>query len=159
MKKLITILGILVTITILLSGTAIAGFAAQIVAYSNCTNRYEILDEPDDVHATIGVNPSTTGWIIVDLGSDNLLRNNQAFTVYADSVEVEDYSVYLWIYEDYPSGSPTFIDYGQDDADEVFYAPSTPDTAWRLVEIRGESGNINIYEDPIYGPEIDAIGT
>jgi hypothetical protein len=157
MRKLIMILGTLLIATILISGPVIAAeeFIIRVENYENCTNQNEAVGSPDSTYATIGVNPSTLGWIELDFATGTSMSPDQNFTIYGMSTgETETYNVTVidqdrtWFI---PLGS------GEDTTDEVFTTPSTEGLSWRWVNITATSGNKGT-GDLIYGPEIDAVG-
>jgi hypothetical protein len=154
MRKFIMLLGIIVTAIVLLSGAAVAPFGYAIYSSSNTTNESEILGTPDGDHATLGKNnPSTLGWIVVDLGSGNGMPASTQFTVYADGdSSTEDYDV--GVSED----MITEVDVGSaDDSDDQVFTTPSYGTSWRYIRITGSSGSIAL-GDLIYGPEVDAVG-
>jgi hypothetical protein len=76
MRRLITILGILVTVTIIISGSAVAQvwhYAVAVTDYYDCLNPDYALYAPNGQHAALGVDTpyQKLGWIILDLGEDN----------------------------------------------------------------------------------------
>jgi hypothetical protein len=61
------------------------------------------------------------------------------------------------------SEQPNLVDFvyvgsGWDSEDLTFTTPATDPASWRYIWINGTSGNKHIIFDPIYGPEIDAVG-
>lgn len=156
MRKAFGILvALLISILILISSSAVAAwyYAQSIQDSEHATNEDEILDHPDGFHATLGENPSTLGWIRVDLGAGNGVPPKHEFTVFARfGGETEEYTVGMS--EDL--FSEVSVGEGDDSDDHVFYAPSTG-TSWRYIILSGKSGSTSI-SDPIYGPEIDAVG-
>jgi hypothetical protein len=86
------------------------------------------------------------------------MENNQSFIVYASSTVRENYSLRLLRQ---PAGAPsswwTELD---DTTNQYLTAPPSdlgPTETWRFVEIHSDEGFTN-GTDPIYGPEIDAVG-
>jgi hypothetical protein len=158
MRKTITIFGtLLITAIILISGSAIAAeeFIVRVESYNNCTNPNSAVGSPNDAYATVGVNPGSLGWILLDFGLATAMGADQNFTVYGmSSGETEEYSVS--IIEQY--GYEVSVGSGEDTTDNVFITPSAPPYySWRWVNITGTSGNKGD-GDMIYGPEIDAVG-
>lgn len=157
MRKIITILGILLIITVLISGSSVATWRYVIwIDEDNTTNRDNIDGAEDGNFATLGVNTptETLGWILLDLDRGYEMPPNQDFTVFADSSESEQYSVYVS-----PSSTGgTYVGSNYDTADHDFTTPSSGSgPTYRYIKLVGLTGYI-IGGDPIYGPEIDAVG-
>jgi hypothetical protein len=161
-KRIGTILGILLTVTILISGSAVATwvYARYIIDYDDCTNITEILYADDLIHATIGQNPSTLGWVIVDLGAGHGMGPNDEFTVvaygnYLDNSKSEDYEVSVGM------NPYSFVYVGSDD-DQENHTFTTPNygSDWRYIYIEGATGVSPPLDgtDRYYGPEVDAVG-
>ncbi len=160
MKRFITILGILLTTVILLSGSAVATwlYVGSVVSSKDCTNPDEAIGEEDGDHATIGINsPPTFGWINLSLAALTGMPGYTAFTVFASSTVRENYSlqqVSLLFQK-------STIWYGNDDTQDQYFISEglrQPDIdLWRYFIIESEEGSTN-ETDPIYGSEIDAIG-
>jgi hypothetical protein len=157
MRRFITILGILLTAVILISGSAVAAWVFVTVHSSDdCTDIDEIEGIHDDTYATIGENPSTLGWVLLDLGSVNAMPSSQDFVVFAQTPVAEDYNV--WVGESPVIGFMNWVGLGTDDGNETFTTPSLPPTAsWRYILIIGASG-VGFGGDYAYGPDIDAVG-
>jgi hypothetical protein len=168
MKRLITILGILVTITILISGSVIAQPIWHYVdhyepaATQDCTNPNSAEDFPDNEYATVGINSpqQKTGFLVLDLGTslDDWMGPNQDFTVWGFPTGInETYTVAVLTHDGLIKSAEWP---GWDSDDLVFTTPSTPDRQWRYFQINGTSGFTSWQrpDDPIYGPEIDAVG-
>ncbi len=157
MRKKVAIFGtILIAAILIFSGSAVATWVwVTWIDEDNTTNPDYINGAPDSNAATIGESsPDILGWIICDLGSSNVMPNSQNFSVFGYSTEPEDYTV--WVSETHLR----FEDYvgsGTDDTTEIFTTPSTGGDSWRYILICGTSGYITL-TDPIYGPEIDAVG-
>jgi hypothetical protein len=159
-KRFGIILGIILTIIILISGSAVAAWVyVTVYDYDDCTNIYEIEGTDDDTYATLGENPSTLGWVILDLGSGNEMPPSQDFTVFTYSTESENYAVSVStgaLPDDWVPVNDQVI--GDDDLDDHdFTTPSTPLKLWRYIKLVGLSGSVTM-GDPTYGPEIDAVG-
>ena len=158
MKKAFMFLGtILIAAVILISGSVVAPctwvYVITVTESGNTTDTNEILDIDDGVHITLGQGPSTLGYVIVDLGSSNAMPANQEFSVNASfGGQTEDYSVSVSenLVVDVPVGT------GDDSGDTTFDTPSTG-SAWRYIILTGTSGSTS-GSDPIYGPELDAVG-
>ena len=151
MRRIVVILGtLLIGMVIIISGSVTA--ATHFVKYINesyCTNIGNIDDSPDGLSASLGQNPYY-GTVILDLGSGNEMGARQVFTVFAnDSGNSEDYQVFVGedLDEFYLVGS------GNDQADHNFTTPNWG-SSWRYIILVATSGS----SDPIYGPEIDAVG-
>ena len=156
MKKLITILGILLTVTILISGSAVATYVYAIAQTNDdCTNPNNALGPPNGTYATIGRDPDILGWILLDLGSVNAMPSSQDFVVFAETLVAEDYDV--WVGENTTIEYLHWVGRGTDDRNEIFTTPSEPDAgSWRYILIIGASGvKPGDYD---YGPDIDAVG-
>jgi hypothetical protein len=153
-----TILGILIVSTILISSQAIAAsyWIEDVYDSTDCTNPDNAEDEPDDTYATIGANPSKLGNIVLDFGLHTAMDPDETFTVYGTRGTglTETYDVYVL--------NPTmskreYRGSGEDTKYEDFTTPSTSGETWQYVEIDATSGG-TIGNDTIYGPEIDAVG-
>ena len=163
MRKYVAIIGILLTVTILISGSAVAGtwhYAQEVEFEENCTDEDEILYEPNGSSASIGQsNPPVLGRILVDLGEDNYMGDNQNFTVFGGSLGIHNKEEYdVWVSED--SETIDYEDYcgrGDDRENEEFWTPSDPEKEWRYIYIHAVSGHAN-GGGPAYGPDIDAVG-
>ncbi|UCE74068.1 MAG: hypothetical protein JSV56_13780 [Methanomassiliicoccales archaeon] len=154
MRKILMILGTLLTVTILLSGSAVAiWYYAQDASGTDCTNELNARFAPDGNHATVGKNPSTLGNLVLDLKT-NPMGNSQDFTVFANSVVNETYHVEVMT-DDLTIN--TSVGDGWDTENLTFTTPSAPGHNWQYIIIHGVTGLTNI-NDPIYGPEIDAVG-
>ena len=163
-KRFTTTLGILLIVTILISGSVVAGTWHHVtwIFEEDTTNTDNINGAPDGSDATIGVNgifpnPDKLGWVFLDLGSGNEMGLSQNFTVFANSSVREEYDV--WVSETNETISP--MDYcgrGNDTYPEEFWTPSTHGKVWRGIYIKGVTGVIGTIPDPIYGPDIDAVG-
>jgi hypothetical protein len=164
-KKHMTVLGALLTLTMLI-GTSVPVQAqtwhyGQSIYYGywgtqNCHNATNALSGPNTLFATAGTNgpPPALGKCVIDLGSGNEMGPNQNFTVFATSVVNETYWVTVWV--DNTSRHSTGW-YGYDVKNYEFFTPPTSGKLWRFIEIVGITGSIS-GSDPIYGPEIDAVG-
>jgi hypothetical protein len=148
-------LGILFTTTILLSGSATAVYVYGVSIYGSnlSTNTNSILGAPDSNHATLGQNPSSLGYIVVDLGASNAMPASTQFTVFADGGGITEYYT-VSVSEDMTTES--YVGYDSDSGDKVFYTPSSG-SSWRYIRLAGATGSTSVW-DPIYGPEIDAVG-
>jgi hypothetical protein len=163
-ERLGTILGILLTITILISGSAVAvwHYARVITLNDDTTNEVEILYAPDDVHATLGENgpPKALGFVVVDLGVSHEIPHNTEFWVFAtpgafyNNYKPEEYLVAVG------ESSDSFELVGGDDdqGDHVFTTPNKPGNLYRYILITGTDGKDGAAGDTIYGPEVDAVG-
>jgi len=165
MKRFITILGVVLIILILTSSSAVAPYADHYEpAYSsNVTSPTYAVGAPGGGDATIGVNPSTLGVLVLDLGTNpnNWMDPNQAFTVYGYSgVNNINETYNISVMTDGMTHRAGPWD-GYDSANLSFTTPSNPQAVkWRYFEINGTSGftsGTNL-DDTIYGPEIDAVG-
>jgi len=159
MEKLITILGaLLITMIILISSSAAAGWLDSVYSSSGtCTSLPDILGAPDNSYATIGEDPSTLGWAILDLGSGDEMPSSTNFVVYAQTPVEEDYAV--WVGETSDVQYMHYVGQGTDDTNETFTTPSSPPTAsWRYILIVGVTGVGLGTGDYAYGPDIDAVG-
>lgn len=163
MRRTVPILGILlIAAVIIISGSAVGWvYAGAIYFQENTTNISEILDAPDDVHATLGQNPSSYGSVILDLGAGNKIPYNTEFTVFAtggrqfNNYLSEDYEVTVGVDTD------AFEVVGSDDdqSDHVFTTPNKPPNVYRYILIVGyDNGGIDYLYDTNYGPEVDAVG-
>ncbi len=157
MKRFGTILGILLTVTILISGSAVAWVYAYWIDEDNTTD-IDYIDDLDGNHASLGEHnppaPPVLGWVLLDLGSGNEMPNSQDFTVFADSIGNETYDVSVG---ETPNPAATeYVGTGYDTQRLTFQTPSTGDDAWRYILIEGKTGGLSL--DPAYGPDIDAVG-
>jgi hypothetical protein len=168
MRRIVAILGtLLIAMVIIISGSAVAvwHFARVITLYDDTTNEDEILDAPDDVHATLGENgiypnPDKLGFVVVDLGMGHEIPADHDFTVFATpgslyyNYKTEEYLVAVG------ESSDSFELVGGDDdqGDHVFTTPNKPGNLYRYILITGTDGEPGVTEDPIYGPEVDAVG-
>jgi hypothetical protein len=155
MRKVITVVGTLLTVMILFCGSAVAAWVwVEVYDEDYTTDIYEIEDAPDNVYATIGQNPSTLGWVILDLGISNAMGASQDFVVVAQSSVSEDYDVFV--------GETSDVEYmeyvgsGNDTQNNTFTTPSTVERGYQYILIDGQSGVIA--GDYYYGPDIDAVG-
>ncbi len=163
MRRFIAILGTLLAMMILISGSAVAPWAVAITDYDTVTNRVEALGADNGDCASLGefIPPAAPelGWMILDLGFGNEMLDSQVFTVYHRSSEPENYSVSIstgQFQDDWVAVNNPFT--GDDDlADNDFTTPSTPGKEWRYIKLVGLTGSISP-SDPIFGPEIDAVG-
>jgi hypothetical protein len=160
MRRLITILGITITIMILISGSAVATwhYANYVIDYDKCRNPYYAVGAPDGYYATHGFETPyyRLGWILLDLGSGNEMGPDQNFTVFASSYYPEYYNVSI---SEEPNYETTiFIGRDEDTSSHDFKTPLTPDKSWRYILLEGFSGSYSPPLDPYYGPEIDAVG-
>ena len=158
MKKLITILGILLAVTILLSGSAVAAWVYVTVDYSeDCTYIDEIEGAEDDVFASLGEDrlpfDGILGWVFLDLGSGNEMGPSQDFTVFASSSVSEYYDVFVQASDHH---SPIFVGNDEDTANHVFTTPSLLGVTYRYIIRIGDSGVRG--DGPAWGPDIDAVG-
>jgi hypothetical protein len=154
-RRIITILGILLIVTILISGSVVAPYIISAAGSVNCTNQTYATGSPDTQHATAGKNsPPTLGVLRLDFGSGNEMDPDQIFTVYASSAMNESYGVQV---ESHNSTVQTAIGNGWDTQNCDFTTPSESGWKWRWVIITGSSGVI-AWNDAIYGPEVDAVG-
>ena len=161
MRRNVAILGILLTVVILISGSAVAPwhFVAW-VQEDHTTNPDYIDGAPNGDDASLGeyIPPAdpVLGWILLDLGSGNEMGPGQDFTVFADNPVNETYDVGVS-----PDTSPAHTQYvgsGWDTENLTFQTPGEPfNGEWRYIFIQGTSGDLT-FMDPIYGPEIDAVG-
>lgn len=162
MRKAIMFLGtILIATVILISGSAVAWyFAKGIILEDNTTNIGKILGPDDDDHATLGLNPSSLGFVVLDLGAGFEIPHNTAFTVFAtpgafyDNYLSEEYLVAVG--ED--SDSFELVGGDDDQGDHVFTTPNKPGNLYRYILITGTSGEEGVQGDWNYGPEVDAVG-
>lgn len=162
MRKNILILGtLLITTVIIISGSAVAwAYVRTILVNSSCSNLNEILGSEDDTHATLGSGSSSPGSATLDLGSGYEMPANQDFTVFADGSVVgngktEYYEVFV------SQNNMTFETVGTNDdqSDHVFTTPNYG-SSWRyiIIECTENGGDYDLSLDPLYGPEVDAIG-
>jgi hypothetical protein len=165
MRKMILMLGTVLIATILISGSAVAVtyWIFDIDDSGDCTNITNIIGSDDGNDATIGVSgsPDKLGWAVLDLGEFNPMPPSKDFTVYGSSLGgnvEEDYSIN--VSEDPDDTDGVGLGNGDDNGNEVFTTPSTQGSSWRYIIIRGLSGDDDTapIDDPVYGPEIDAIG-
>ena len=161
MRRFVAIMGILLTVTILISGSAVATwvYGRSIHSYSQCTNIDDILGPEDDDHATIGVGvPSEdTGWVIVDLDAGHGVDANTEFTVFAwgsgtPNNKSENYNVSIGM----TTSALVYVGSDDDQENHTFTTPNYG-SDWRYILIEGTSGETGL-GDPIYGPEITAVG-
>jgi hypothetical protein len=153
---------LLIAMVIIISGSAVAWvYVRTILIDSYCTNLNDILDPEDDTHATLGQGISTPGSATLDLGAGYEMGPGQEFTVFADGTvegngKTEYYEVFV------SQDNIEFETVGQDDdqSDHVFTTPDTPLSLWRyfIIECTENGGDYDKDIDPIYGPEVDAIG-
>jgi hypothetical protein len=161
MRKTVAIFGtLLIAAVLLISGSAVATWVYAIDnTSSNCMNPDYAENDPDGYDASLGehVPPAepVLGWILLDLGSVNAMPANQDFTVFADSSSNETYTV--WVSETSDVEYKQYVGSGWDTEDLIFTTPSGSGTSWRYILICGTSGQPTP-QDPLYGPDIDAVG-
>lgn len=161
MKRSIAIIGSLLTVTVLLSGSSLAyqwHYVDSVFRAEDCTNEGDAVGAPNGDHATIGQSGEVAklGIIILNMSIDNAIPPDTTFTVFASSAIEETYNLSIidedWVYRiDYPSPKG-------DTTNQDFYVPGSPTVHWCYIEIRGLTGDDSDPSDPIYGPEIDAVG-
>ena len=160
MKRFKAILGtVLIAAVFIISGSAVATMVyVEVYDWEDCTNIDEIEGINDGTYATIGVNgpPEKLGWVIVMLANSAVMGPSQDFTVFAGSIIAEDYSVYVGETEYFAFSM--YVGDGVDTGNEVFYTPSTPGKLYPYIFIIGIYGERDPATDPIYGPDIDAVG-
>jgi hypothetical protein len=156
-RKILTIIGTLLTVTIVLSGSVVATWVyAQNAWGTDCTNELNARFAPDGNHATAGKNnPPTLGTLYLDLGSTNKMPPDTEFTVFAGSAVMENYSVEVMT-DDLTLN--TTVGYGWDTENLTFNTPSDQGHLWQYIIIHGVTGLTRWPDDQIYGPEIDAGG-
>ncbi|UCE39242.1 MAG: hypothetical protein JSW00_08505 [Thermoplasmata archaeon] len=154
MKKIVITFGILLAVTILMSGSAVAPWIIDASLSIDCENVNDAVGAPDNSFATAGTNPSTLGTLVLDFGVTNAMPPSTTFTVYGGSTENESYGVEI---KSIGNTTDAVLGIGWDGADYHFTTPSTPGIYWQWVLITGATGQTS-FEDPIYGPEIDAVG-
>jgi hypothetical protein len=162
MRGVVTILGtLLITVVVIISGSVVAAtwhYAQEVEFEEHCTNSTYILYDPDNDSASIGEYPNVLGRILVDLGEDNWMGNNQNFTVFGGSspeCAKEEYDV--WVSED--NETIDYEDYcgrGDDRENEEFWTPSEIGKQWRYIYIHAVSGHPS--GGDAFGPDIDAVG-
>jgi hypothetical protein len=158
MKRLITILGILITITILLSGSVIAGtwhYGVYVEDSHNCYATNNILGAPDGSNCTLGTSELELGWIIINLSYGHEMGSEQWFIVFASSACQETYDVFISEQPDFATSHK--CGNGTDDIDCTFWTPRDQTEGWLYIKIVGTYGDPE-GADPHYGPEIDAVG-
>jgi len=158
MKRIVAISGTLVIVAIIIvSGSAVAAWVYAIDYWEEkCTSPWLALYDPDYNHSTVGTNvpPTSLGILKLDLGAGNEMGPGQDFTVFASSIISEIYGVKVYT----PSNTTgEHLWFQTDTADHDFTTPSTDNMVWRYIEISGITGSTGV-GDPIYGPEIDAVG-
>lgn len=163
MKRIGTILGILLTVTILISGSAVATWVHadhHEPAYTDCENPTYAEGADNDEYASLGHDdPSPVlGYILLDLGSGNEMPPWQDFTVFADTDVNETYHVSV-APDDNPNATQ-YVGTGWDTEDLIFQTPGgPPGTLWRYIFLEGITGQpASGGGDYYYGPEIDAVG-
>ena len=160
MRRTVAILGILlIRGVIIISGSAVATwvYARSIVNYSDCYNITDILGQEDDAHATIGLNPSFLGEVVVALDAGHGMDANTEFTVFAwGSATTNDKEEYYTVSVGMSSSSYALVGSGDDQENHTFTTPNYG-SDWRYIFIQGISGDIG-EGDPNYGPEITAVG-
>jgi hypothetical protein len=160
MRKAIMILGtILIAAVILISGSAVAAtwhYGVSIVEYYHCTSPDDVIDQPDDEYCSLGTSAQDLGWILINLSYGHGMGPEQQFWVFADSTYVEEYLVFVCAEPNYQTTYP--VGEGSDTADEDFFTPVThcPVDGWIYILLIGKTGDAR--PDPVYGPDIDAVG-
>ncbi|UCE73424.1 MAG: hypothetical protein JSV56_10390 [Methanomassiliicoccales archaeon] len=157
MRKILMILGTLLTVTILLSGSAVATWVyAQDAWGTDCTNELNARFAPDGNHATAGKNnPPTLGTLYLKLANDDKMPPDTEFTVFAGGSAVnETYRVEVMT-DDLTIN--TTVGEGWDTENLTFKTPPDQGHEWQYIIIHGLTGLTNLW-DTIYGPEIDAGG-
>jgi hypothetical protein len=151
---------ILISAVILISGSAVATwiYASSVYSDEDCENSEEALGAPDEECATVGTNDPdpTIGDLWLDFGFAGI-SNDVDIYVYGDAVSnpPEYYTVY--IYNNDLSYS-SLLGSGQSDQTTNYFDTGSPNTGfWEFIRIIGTSGSTSP-SDPIYGPEIDAVG-
>lgn len=161
MGKAITTLGILLIVTILISGSAMAAWVwVTWIDEEDTSNTDNIDGAPDTYVISLGQDgtPPVLGWVLVDLGSGNEMPPSQDFRVVAQSSVEEDYDVFIGITSDVPYMQ--YVGSGIDTRNETFTTPASPPTGmWRYILLQGQSGVTGaLGGDHEYGPDIDAVG-
>jgi hypothetical protein len=157
MRKMILMLGtLLITITILISGSVVAPYVIDVTDHANCTNIDEIRYIYDTVYASLGdYSGYVLGWAVLDLGSGGAMGPSTNFIVYATSPAEEVYNISV---AETPEDDGWYLGSGIDTQNETFTTPSDPGRSWRYIIIRGWTGLPEQTGDYGYGPDIDAIG-
>jgi len=148
---------LLITMVLIISGSAVAPWVITWYSSGNCTNLSYITGADDGNHASLGVDgpPPELGWVLLDLGSGNEMPANQLFTVYASSASEENYNVY--VVETTDLQYKLYVGNGDDTVDEDFTTPLSPPTgSYRYIYLEATSGVQTI--DYAFGPDIDAVG-
>lgn len=159
MKKSIAILGtMLITVTILISGSGIAPWFFvdhyEPLYTVNCTSPGAAVGAPDDEYASLGEdNPPVLGLIVLDLDRGNEMGPDQEFTVFANSSVSEIYNVSI---SETATDDGYYLGSNEDTEDHNFTTPSTPGKEWRYIIMWGWTGSLT--PDYHYGPDIDAVG-
>ena len=158
MKKSIAILGTLLTVIILISGSAVATMVFAYWIDRDNTTRWWLIDDLDGEYASLGRDgpPPVLGWILLDLGTTNAMPNSQDFTVFAETSGNETYDVSVC-----PGTDPEdthYVGSGWDTENLTFQTPSSGGP-WRYIFLEGTSGLTAFAGgDYAYGPDIDAVG-
>jgi hypothetical protein len=156
MRKLIVILVTTLIATILISGSSVATlcWVWDVHSYNNCSNPDNAEGSQDGSYATIGYE-GDDGWIILDWSDTTAPGPSENFTVYGGGGITEDYVVK--VINLYMTNTQT-VGTGDDSGNNVFTTPATPPgEGWRYVRIEGDATGGTSREDPLTGPEIDAV--
>ena len=152
MRRIITILAILLILVMLNSGSGVAPtryYAVDVADFDECINPFYAIGPPNGSKASL--KDSTNGWIILDFGEGNEMGANEDFTIHSNSANAEYYKVYIytgnWDYYEIPF-SPW-----DDTTARTFSTPGYG--TWRYVEIicTYSTGD----DDPLPGAEVDAV--
>ena len=161
MNRIVAILGIMVIAAIIIiSGSAVATYWAASVAYAytyDCTDEDEALGPYDYKCASVGITgpPPVLGRLTLDMGpEEHWIPPSTDFVAFGNSSSMpEQYYITIW---DGGHHESYYLGYGLDTRNENFTTPpeETINIMWRYIQIDATSGS----SDPIYGPEIDAVG-
>jgi len=164
MRKTVAIFGtLLIAAVLIISGSAAAWVYAISQTNVNCTDPDEARFAPNSDYASLGKHlppaDPVLGWILLDLGSINVMPANQDFTVFAQSSVEENYTVY--VSETTDLQYKLYVGSGWDTEDLIFTTPLNPQATWyRYIYLEGLSGVTAGAGggDYAYGPDIDAVG-
>ncbi|UCE36799.1 MAG: hypothetical protein JSW00_14975 [Thermoplasmata archaeon] len=154
MKRFVIIFGIVLAVTIFMSGSSVAPWIVSTTGSMYCTNANEAIGAPDGVHATAGQNnPKRLGMLRLAFDEGDGIPPSTTFTVYASSTINESYGIQI----ESANLTEAVLGNGWDTENLTFETPSDPGEVWQYVYITGATGQTG-FGDSIYGPEVDAVG-
>ena len=163
MKRYVITLGTLLITIVLMSGSAAATwfYVTDITTYEHVMNRYEILDGPNDIDASLGetiLGTDFLGQIWLYFGDFVYPTEGDTITIFGGGGTSNETYKFRLACDNWP-GDTCYTDWDTGNSDQTDNDMTVPancddhDEPWRHVIIYAETGS----SDPIYGPEIDAV--